>query len=204
MKRGFQTAAPINDRSRECLSWQCFSSTMGSDAYSSAEGDFLRALQFALRATQVRAAAAVACGAVSSADREDIEQEGLIACWRALPHFDPDRASLRTFVEHVVASHLASLRRARLCRPRLQPLDDDQHEVGSAWAGDIELRSDVQRVLDGISDADRKLALVLAEHTPTEASRLVGVARSTVYERIRHIRGAFVDAGLCPRAARRP
>ena len=107
MKRGFQTAAAINDRSRECLSWKCFSSTMGSDAHSSAEGDLLRALQFALRATQVRAAAAVASGAVSTSDREDIEQEGLIACWRALPHFDPDRASLRTFVEHVVASHLA-------------------------------------------------------------------------------------------------
>lgn len=168
------------------------------------EVTFPQAYPLARRAAQVRAAAAVLSGAVLIADREDIEQEALAACWRALPKFDPNRASLRTFVEHVVAAHLASLGRARRCRPRLQPLDDNQHPVASAWAREIELRSDVQRVLDALPDTDRQLAMALIEHTPTEASRLIGVARSTVYERIRHIRVAFVDAGLRPQGALRP
>lgn len=43
---------------------------------------FERAHQRARRAAQVRAAAAVAGGAM--ADREDLEQEALVACWRAL------------------------------------------------------------------------------------------------------------------------
>ena len=111
------------------------------------------------------------------------------------------RASLRTFLEHVVATRFVSLRRARSCRPRLQPLDPNQHHVGSAWASEIELRSDVQRALNALHDTDRQIALALTEGTPTEVSRLVGIARSTVYERIRHIRAVFEDAGLRPRGA---
>lgn len=163
---------------------------------------FQAACPLARRAAQVRATAAVHHGAFPSFDREDLEQEGMVACWRALPRFDPGRASLRTFVEHVVASHMASLGRARRCRPRLQPLDGDRHQVDNAWASEIELRSDIQRVLDALPDADRQLALALIEHTPTEASRLIGAARSTVYERIRHIRVALVEAGLHPRGVR--
>ena len=165
---------------------------------------FDTAYRLAVRASQVQAHAAVARGAISQADRDDIEQEGMVACWRALSHFDPARASLRTFVERVVATRMISLHRARLCRPRFERLADNKHEVSGAWARDIELRSDVQRVLHGIPDAHRQLALTLIDHTPTEASRILGVARSTVYERIRQIRNAFVGAGLCPRAARRP
>lgn len=167
------------------------------------EAVFERVYPLALRSAQVRSAAAVASGAVLLADREDLEQEGLIACWRALPHYDPARASLRTFVEHVVATRFVSLRRARLCRPRLQPLDENQYQVGSAWAGEIELRSDVQRVLNSLPDTERKLAVALIECTPAEVSRLVGTARSTVYKRIQHIRAAFGNAGLRPQEALR-
>jgi RNA polymerase sigma factor (sigma-70 family) len=160
---------------------------------------FERIHPFARRSAQVRAAAQVASGTISPFDREDVEQEGLMACWRALPRFDPTRGSLRTFVEHVVARHLASLRRAHLCRPRVQSLNEGRHQVGSAWAREIELRSDVQRILDALPDADRQLTLALIEHTPTDASRLLGIARSTVYEGIRRIRIAFEDAGFRPR-----
>ncbi|MGA3027930.1 MAG: sigma-70 family RNA polymerase sigma factor [Bryobacteraceae bacterium] len=164
---------------------------------------FERAHPLALRAAGVRARAAVASGAVQPADREDLKQEGLIACWRALPHFNPTRASLRTFIEHVVSARMVSLHRARRCRPRFEPLEADQHPGGCAWALKIELRLDVDRVLDTLRGADRQLALALIERTPTEASRLLGIARSTVYERIHHLRTAFAGAGLHPRIAGR-
>lgn len=163
------------------------------------DATFQVAYPLARRAAQVRATAAVRSGAVPSFDREDLEQEGLVACWRALPRFDPTRASLRTFVERVVVAHLTSLYRARRCRPRLQPLGHDQYRAADGWARGIELRSDVQRVLAALQDGDRQVALALMAHTPAEASRHLGIARSTVYARLQHIREVFQAAGLGPR-----
>jgi RNA polymerase sigma factor (sigma-70 family) len=165
---------------------------------------FQETYPFAHRAAHVRATAAVLSGAVPEYEREDLEQECLLACWRALPRFNPNRASLRTFVERVVAARMTSLYRARHCRPRLESLEDDQHPSGDAWAQEIELRADVRRVLATLRDRDRRLALALTQHTPAEASRIVSLARSTVYEHIRHIRTAFTNAGLRPRGAQRP
>jgi len=59
---------------------------------------------------------------VSPQDYEDLEQEALMAVRRALQCFDPSRASLRTFVECVVAARLASLMRARGRLPYLSQL----------------------------------------------------------------------------------
>jgi len=169
---------------------------------------FDTAYALALRAAQIRARAAVASGAIQPADRQDIEQEGLIACRRALPYFDPTRASLRTFVEHVVRAHLISLSRARRCRPHFQPLSDDQLSAGNDWAYEIELRSDVHRVLGSLPDTDRRIALLLMEHSPSRASRMLGVARSTVYKCIYRLRVRFTTAGFspgcCATCAKRP
>lgn len=49
------------------------------------EATFEQAYPIAARAARVRATAAVVSGAILMADREDFEQEGLTACWRALP-----------------------------------------------------------------------------------------------------------------------
>ena len=140
--------------------------------------------------------------AVSQFDREDLEQEGLMACWRAPPHFNPDRASLRTFIECVIARRMTSLHRARCCRPRLQPLDDnDGYHVGNAWARNIEVRSDVQHVLDGVPEFDRAVALCLREYSVVDTGRHLRVSRSTVYRAIERLRVAFISAGLSAGAA---
>jgi RNA polymerase sigma factor (sigma-70 family) len=173
-------------------------------APSGCEALFLHAQPLAIRAAQVRARRAVASGEVPWFDGEDLQQEGLLAWWRKLPQFDPNRAGLRRYVELVISSRLASVRRARRRRPRLQPLDEDHEYVGDGWARRIELRTDVRRVLATLQDSDRRLAVVLMTHTSTEASRLLGIARSTVYARIRRIRVVFVDAGLGPQRAPRP
>ncbi|MFN3326106.1 MAG: sigma factor [Bryobacteraceae bacterium] len=53
---------------------------------------FDQALHLAVRAVQVRGAAAVGTGRVAAADREDLEQEALLGLWMALRQYDPSRA----------------------------------------------------------------------------------------------------------------
>src|SRR5512142_3051838 len=81
------------------------------------------ALHLARRIAGIRATAAVRERAVQSVDRDDLVQELLIACWRAGAMFDPERASLRTFLECVIVRRLASAIRAERRRPPMQPLD---------------------------------------------------------------------------------
>ena len=140
-------------------------------------------------------------GAIPGPDREDAEQEALVAVWRALPHYDPLRASLRTFVERVVATRLVSLMRARRRQLTLEPLKDYQ-PVGLDGIPVLEFQADFQRVSTSLAERDRRLATLLVDHSPTEASRVLSISRSTVYEGIRRIRIAFEDAGFGTRVRR--
>lgn len=167
------------------------------------EATFRQAYPMARRAAQVRATAAVVSGAIQTADREDFEQEGLTACWRALPRYDPNRGSLRTFVEHVVAARLASLVRSANRVPAMQPLDSAHRCHVDPCADPMELHADVWRLLNLLNDRDRRLMLLLMEHSPAEASRMLGIARSTVYQRIQRLRRTIIDAGLAPEGHRR-
>lgn len=161
------------------------------------EEAFAKAYPPALRSAQVRSAAAVASGAVLAADREHLEQEALTRIWEALSEYDPSRAGLRTFIEVVVSTKIRSLLRSERRRPESDCLDRQQVASWDGFRG-MELRTDVKRVLAVLNDGDRRLALLLMEHSPSQASRMLGVARSTVYEGIRRIRRVFVQAGLGP------
>jgi len=165
------------------------------------EAAFRQAYPLALRSAQVRSAGAVVSGTVLLADREDWEQEALAAVWRALPRYDPSRASMRTYVERVIATRFASLGRARRCHPRLEPLEE-HHSVGLDEIPMVEFRTDFHRVSASLAERDRRLAICLMDHSPTQAGRALGVSRSTIYEGIRRIRLAFEDAGFGPPAGR--
>jgi RNA polymerase sigma-70 factor (ECF subfamily) len=167
------------------------------------EAAFQQAYPMALRAARVRSAAAVATAGLPVDEREDLEQEALMGVWRALPRYDPSRASLRTFIERVIANRFASLLRARRRQPKVESLEG-QYLGTRDGIPMVEFRNDLQRVVDSLPERDRRLIPCLMEYNPTEASRSLGIARSTVYERIRRIRMAFVGAGLSPQKARRP
>jgi RNA polymerase sigma factor (sigma-70 family) len=160
------------------------------------EATFEQAYPIALRAAQVRAAAAVVSGVIPMADREDFEQEGLTACWRALPHFDPARASLRTFIERVISARLASVIRSVRRAPLFTPIKSaaTMHAAGSV--SDYVLNADLERLLTMLCHADRQLALLLVDHSPAEVGRLLGMPRSTVHDRIVRLRRCFVGAGF--------
>ena len=162
-----------------------------------ADTNFESALPFALRAVQVRAAAAVATGRVTAADREDLEQEALLGLWMALRQYDASRASLRTFLERVADKRFASLLRRRRSPFLIEPLDGHRFATADGIPA-VQFQVDFERVLAPLGDSDRALALLLVDHGPTEISRMLGIARSTVYARIARLRRAFLEAGYGP------
>jgi RNA polymerase sigma factor (sigma-70 family) len=167
------------------------------------EEAFAKAYPLARRSAQVCSAKAVASGAVLLADREHLEQEALTRIWQALSKYDPSRAGLRTFIEVVVRTKFRSMLRSKRCRPLAECLDGQQVSVCDGFR-DVDLRTDVRRVLAGLNDGDRRLALLLMEDTPSQASLMLGVARSTVYERIKLLRLRFRAAGFGPGYRERP
>jgi RNA polymerase sigma factor (sigma-70 family) len=160
------------------------------------EGTFEQAYPIALRAAQVRATAAVVSGAVPHADREDLEQEGLTACWRALPRYDPARASLRTFVEHVVAARLASIVRTARHAPVFVPISSASMQPAGFPVAELEFHADLRHVLSSCGSTDRQMVLLLQHYSPAEVGRILGIPRSTVHDRIIRLRPRFTATGL--------
>jgi DNA-directed RNA polymerase specialized sigma24 family protein len=154
------------------------------------------AYPLAVRAARVRARAAVATGAIQPADRPDLEQEIQTACFCALSGFDPKRASLPTYLECVASSRTASFIRSAARSPII--LDPDVAELPCADPAidELELRIDIERLLSFRSESERRLASVLMEHTPSQASTILGLARSTIYLQIRRLRQHFATAGF--------
>ena len=166
------------------------------------EATFELAYPIAVRAAKVRATAAVVSGAIPVADREDFEQEGLTACWRALPQFDPARASLRTFIERVIASRIASLARTARRSPARVPLNAAGPQAVDSGVDVQELYTDVDRIVSAFECHDRQLIFLLLEYSPAEAGRMLGLPRSTVHDRILRLRRRFVAAGFVPNGGR--
>ncbi len=166
------------------------------------EATFLEAYPIALRAAQVRATAAVVAGAIPVTDREDFEQEGVVACLHALPRFDPSRASLRTFIERVVAARLASVIRRTRRSPELVPVDALCRFPVIGDDGRREVRMSIDGVLESLHEEDRELVGLLLEVSPAEASRELGIPRSTIHDRIQLLRQRFTQAGLDIRVRR--
>lgn len=155
---------------------------------------FAQAFPYAHRAAQVRCRTALRGRETCRADAEDIQQEAILAVLLNLRQFDPARASLRTFVERVVANRIATVMRSirRESKRRFQQLPD-----GPALDSEpITLRGDVSCVLDGVSNFDRRVATSLMCRSPSETSRLLGTSRATVYRSIDRLREALTAAGF--------
>jgi RNA polymerase sigma factor (sigma-70 family) len=167
------------------------------------EATFQQAYPLALRAAQSRATAAVRSGSANGADRDDLQQEGLTASWRALPQFDPSRASLRTFIERVVGSRLASFARSARQLPPHVPIEAARMQPVAPDSGQLDFNADLRRIASTLQSADRQLIFVLLEYSPAEASRLLGISRSTLYTRIARLRPHFAAAGYAPDGGRR-
>ena len=132
----------------------------------------------------------------ASVGREVDEQEGVVACLRALPRFDPTRASLRTFIERVVAARLASLVRQARRRPETVPVEMLSWLPVECKSARRELRMSIDRVVANLRTDDRELVQLLCDISPAEASRRLGIPSSTLHDRILRLRRRFARAGL--------
>ena len=160
---------------------------------------FLQAYPWALRSAGVRSAAAVARRYVPLADREDLEQGATIRVWQALSSYDASRAGLRTFLEVVIRRQFTSMLRTRRRVPQFESLND-QNFGGDGGLREMELRTDVRRVLATVRPFDRGVALSLTEYSASETSAYLGVSRAAVYRAIERLRTIFSEAGLSPGA----
>jgi DNA-directed RNA polymerase specialized sigma24 family protein len=165
------------------------------------EAVFEQSYSAASRLVAVRAAAIVTLYRLPADSRRDLEQEALLELWRKRWAFDPRRASWRTFSERVVANRMSSLVRAMHSRRSGQFREESLDAVVGLMAPDrqMDLSTDVSRVLSDVSPFDRKVAIDLIDYCAVETSRRLGVSRATVYRAIDRLRDAFAKAGLSPR-----
>jgi RNA polymerase sigma factor (sigma-70 family) len=151
-------------------------------------------------------------------EREDVEQELAIRLWRALLTYDPALGSRRAFVStilHRAAATLARARRShrsgrRLARWSLHLLCEGEGE--ESLAGDVasemvlssavseedhlELVHDVAAVVEHLPQRLKRIAQQLKHFSASEIAVREGIARSTVYLRIRELRARFAEAGF--------
>ena len=159
-------------------------------------------------------------------DVEDLEQEMRLDLLERLPKFDPSRATYNTFVSRLVERKISNLIRHRTQEIRDYRCEDGSlHDlVESGDSGDekverietvtqdeqdfrlgkhsrsaeerLDLRLDISLVLSKLPPELRKPAELLQSMSITAAARELGIARSTLYDRIARLRHIFVDAGL--------
>lgn len=165
-----------------------------------AESAFEQSYPANSRLAAVRAATIVTLYRLPTESRRDLEQEALLELWRKGPAYDSRRGSWRTFSERVVANRLRSLVRSMHSEPsghfREEPLE---HLAALAAPNDrTDLRADVSRVLNSVSEFDRSVAVDLIDYSAIEIGQRLGVSRATVYRAIGRLRAAFTEACLSP------
>lgn len=163
-------------------------------------------------------------GAFAGYAPQDLQQELLLECWKALPRFDHKRACRRTFFQRVIHNLIASTVEAqsaacrdyRRCRRSInEPVafskncpeefgdsisdNDYQARMGRAALSAYEraeLQIDVRAVIATLPPELAAVALVLKSEGVVEAGYRLGLSRSTVYRRVANIRALFQSAGL--------
>ncbi|MCC6363118.1 MAG: hypothetical protein IT165_06305 [Bryobacterales bacterium] len=156
---------------------------------------------------RMKANAAIGQCGLTTDDREDIEAQLLLALCSRARRFDSKRSSLNTFTCRVMDKEVASIQRYRLARRRLHlgrpdlvdgtALDDLCIASPSAVERQ-EFWLDVHKVVNTLPAQLRETVIALRCGSATEASRMLGTAKSVVYERIALIRQAFLAVGIGP------
>lgn len=159
--------------------------------------------------------------AVPGMDADDLEQDLMLDLLHRRDRYDPNRASFETFAEHIINHRIATLtsptgrlRAERAMTSLDAPIgyDDDGDafsliDITPARSGlyadesdepetQIGLQHDVTRFRAALRPYLRRYADILSEETASEAARVVGVHRSTVYVRIAEMRSAAIATGL--------
>lgn len=159
--------------------------------------------------------------AIPGMDREDFEQDLVLDLLQRIGRHDPARASLETFAEHVLDNRVATLTRpcARLRAERrlvsingpatetgfetdggqpadAPPLIESNDSAPSGTENSLNFGIDVDRFVSQLSPALRLCAEIMANGNVAEGASNAGLHRSTIYERLAHLRAEAAAIGL--------
>lgn len=134
---------------------------------------------------------------------EEVVQDTLLQAWRAGDRYDPDRASLGTWLFTIAHNLVVDRHRRRAARPRtVGPVDDRDAPLTDGEVDRAIETWQVAEALAGLSDTHRE-AIVLVHyrgHTVAEAADLLGVPPGTVKSRVfyglRALRLALEETGV--------
>ena len=144
---------------------------------------------------------------------EDLKQEMVLDVLRRSPKFDPARGDWQGFVRGVVRNHAAVLvMRERRRAPEIlsqdlvnredasdaESLDILDKRPSSGVVDALHLSLDVRRIVESLPTPLYSLAVLLGQMPVQDVCRHAGKSRSRVYQMIRQIRAAFIQAGLTP------
>lgn len=154
-------------------------------------------------------------------EQKDLEQDLRVHLLERRSHFDPDRGAWHAFVRCVVQRKALNLLDTSRRRKRAQGRQSvslsaeppgEQGDLGERLDQDGYLRRsghpnpsfialrhqriDVSRAMTRLERRDRALARLLMFEQIADVARRTGIPRSTLYERIKKIRGQFEEEGL--------
>ena len=158
----------------------------------------------------------------SRSDEDDLQQELSLLLYSKLPQFDPDRASLPTFIDRVIESGVRMLlRNARRLkrgsgmspqsldatdtsgsqRPLRDAVQQDAHarRTGQSAHDPQDVFTDrdaAEHAIAVLPDDLRSLCLRLKESDPTPLAEQFGMSRHQMRQAIAQIRRYFVRAGF--------
>jgi RNA polymerase sigma-70 factor (ECF subfamily) len=173
------------------------------------------------RNINIRAARLAHSGAAPGLDAEDIAQELREEVLRRADLFDPERACFDTFVDRIVKNRIADLARqsqaakaSRKTQSFETPILGKNGEEGLTLADTLSetspthgvddfashhgagLKSDVATFLASLCPSSRRIAIAVSQGSVSDAARILGLHRSTIYERLSAIRKAAIAMGL--------
>lgn len=174
---------------------------------------------FARRHIHYKAKQLIGREGFTRSDVEDLEQELAVDLLGRLRRFDPNRASRETFTVHVVRHRIATIIRDRKAgirdyrreecslnqtvrdengalMERGGLVDEQAVHVGRTDRERCELRSDMEAILNGMSEEDRDLCVHLMKHSPSEVAQQTGISRPTIYERLEKFAPLFEKGEL--------
>jgi RNA polymerase sigma-70 factor (ECF subfamily) len=145
-------------------------------------------------------------------DWDDLRQELVLDCIQRAPRFNPLRGDWRAFVRGVIRNQSAALVQRESLRIHCESLsggdggdfdEDDDPPTTTEPASDdpsdaLALSADVQRVVETLPPNLRTLARDLMGMTVAEAAAKRGTSTQWIYQLVKRLRKAFVDAGVTP------
>jgi RNA polymerase sigma-70 factor (ECF subfamily) len=140
-------------------------------------------------------------------DAEDVTQDVFLRAYRALPFYQPERATLRTWLTHMTVNACKTHRRRNFLRNLLRGsrsdsqrvLDEEQARISpdpSAWGApeehvlQVELRQSIQEVLARLRLEHRTVVVLhyYRNFSCQEIARIVGCPEGTVRSRLHYAR----------------